>query len=98
MFSSNRPSYLFYRLVCRLISSRPARDYKEYHASVEDSYVARIGPLHLEVNDSFVLDHADASISLQLKTPWGRVTAGIMACLGAEQVRRPGAFIDRYSF
>jgi hypothetical protein len=37
-------------------------------------------------------------MSLQLRTPWGRVTAGVMACLGDEQVRRPGLFYDRYSF
>jgi hypothetical protein len=94
----NRPSRLFYQLVCRLIWCRLARDYQEYHASTEDSYVARLGPLHLEVNDCFVLDHADASLSLQLKTPWGRVTAGVMTCIGEEQVRRPGLFVDRYSF
>jgi hypothetical protein len=41
---TNRLSPLFYRLVCRLIACRLARDYKEYHASTEDSYVARIGP------------------------------------------------------
>jgi hypothetical protein len=95
---SNRLSRWFYGLVRRLIASRLARDYKEYHASTEDSYVARIGPLHLEINDCFVLDHADASMSLQLQTSWGRVTAGLMACLGEEQVRRPGLFVDRYSF
>ena len=95
---SNRMSQQFYALVRRLIASRLARDYAAYHGSAEDSYVARIGPLHLEVNDCFVLDHADASISLQLRTPWGRVTAGVMACLGAEQVRRPGLFVDRFSF
>jgi hypothetical protein len=72
--------------------------YEEHHSSTEDSYTARLGPLHLEVNDCFVLDHADASLSLQLRTPWGRVTAGLMACLGEEPVRRPGLFIDRHSF
>jgi hypothetical protein len=97
MFTS-RLSPLFYRLVCRLIACRLARDYKEYHPSTEDSYVARIGPLHLEVNDCFVLDHSDASMSLQLTTTWGRVTLGLMACLGEEQVRRPGLFVDRWSF
>jgi hypothetical protein len=95
---SKRLSQLFYRLVRRLIAGRLARDYAAYHGSAEDSYVARLGPLHLEVNDCFVLDHADATMSLQLRTPWGRVTAGVMACLGAEQVRRPGLFVDRFSF
>ena len=95
---SNRLSQQFYALVCRLIAGRLARDYTEHHGSTEDSYVARIGPLQLEVNDCFVLDHADATMSLQLRTPWGRVTAGVMACLGAEQVRRPGLFVDRDSF
>jgi hypothetical protein len=93
-----RLSLQFYRLVCRLTVCRLARDYEEYHGSAEESYAARIGPLYLEVNDCFVLDHADASMSLQLRTPWGRVTAGVMACLGDEQVRRPGLFYDRYSF
>ena len=95
---SNRVSQQFYALVRRLIACRLARDYAEYHGSTEDSYAARIGPLHLEVNDCFVLDHADASISLQLQTTWGRVTVGLMVCLGEEQVRRPGLFVERYSF
>jgi hypothetical protein len=95
---AQRVSLQFYRLVSRLSACRLARDYAEYHGSAEDSYVARIGPVHLEINDCFVLDHADASMSLQLRAPWGRVTAGIMACLGEEQVRRPGLFVYRYSF
>src|SRR5690606_34321070 len=93
-----RMSRRFYDLVRRLIACRLARDYAAYHGSTADSYAARIGPLHLEVNDCFVLDHADASMSLQLKTPWGRVTAGLIACLGEAQVRQPGLFVARVSF
>lgn len=95
---SYRASQLFYRLVRRLICCRLARDYAEYHASTEDGYTARTGSLHLAANDCFVLDHAGAGMSLQLRTPRGRATAGVPACLGEEQVRRPGLFVDRYSF
>ena len=91
-------SLLFYRLVMRLIFCRLARNYEEHHGAAEDTYAARLGPLFFEVNDCFVLDHADASISLQAQTRWGRLVLGVQACTGEEQVRRPGLFFHRYSF
>lgn len=94
----DRLSFLFYRLVMRLIFCRLACNYEEHHGAAEDTYAARIGPLFFEVNDCFVLDHADASISLQVRTPWGRLILGVQACIGEEQVRRPGLFYHRYSF
>lgn len=95
---TNKLSHLFYRLVARLIFCRHARGYREYHTSGEDVYAARVGPLHFEINDCFVLDHADASISLRPRTPWGLVVLGVQACIGEEQVRQPGLFFHRYSF
>ena len=91
-------SHLFYCLVVRLIFCRLARDYEEHHGAAEDTYAARIGPLFFEVNDCFVLDHADASISLQAQTFWGRLVLGVQACVGEEQIRRPGLFYHRFSF
>jgi hypothetical protein len=91
-------SRLFYRLVTCLISCRLARGYAAYHSSAEDTCVAGIGPLRLEVNDCFVLDHADASICLRARSPWGLLEVGLQACVGMEQVRRPGLFFHRYSF
>lgn len=91
-------SHLFYCLVVRLIFCRLARDYEEHHTAAEDVYAARVGPLHVEVNDCFVLDHADASISLRAQTRWGLITLGVQACIGEEQIRRPGLFYHRFSF
>ena len=95
---TNKLSPMFYQLVIRLIFCRLARGYDEHHGSAEDTYAARIGPLYFEVNDCFVLDHADASISLQVQTRWGRLVLGVQACIGEEQVRQPGLFYHRYSF
>ncbi|NLE76505.1 MAG: hypothetical protein GX605_07105 [Chloroflexi bacterium] len=95
---TNKLSHLFYRLVARLIFCRLARGYEEHHGSAEDTYVASIGPLHFEVSDCFVLDHADASISLRMLSRWGLLEVGAQACIGEEQVRRPGLFFHRYSF
>lgn len=94
---TDRLSHLFYRLVVRLIFCRPARDYEEHHGSTEDVYAARIGMLHFEISDCFVLDHVDAGISLRAQTPWGRVAFGMRTCAGKKQVRRPGLFFQRYS-
>ena len=96
--STQKLSHLFYRLVVRLIFCRLACKYQEYHMAGEDVYAARVGPLHVEVNDCFVLDHAAASISLRAQTRWGLVTLGVQACVGEEQIRRPGLFFHRFSF
>ena len=93
-----RLSLLFYRLIIRLIFCRLIHDYEEHHGAAEDTYAARIGPLFFEVNDCFVLDHADASISLRMPSPWGLLEVGVQACIGEEQVRRPGLFYHRFSF
>ena len=90
-------SQLFYRLVVRLIFCRLARDYEEHHTAAEGVYAARVGPLHCEINDCFVLDHADASINLRPRTPWGELALGLRACIGEEQVRQPGLFFHRYA-
>ena len=90
--------HLFYRLVIRLIFCRMTRDYEEHHGAAEDTYAARIGLLYFEVNDCFVLDHADASISLRAQTRWGLVTLGVQFCISEEQIRRPGLFFHRFSF
>ena len=58
------------RLVFTLICSRWAGDYAAHHDAYEDSTTARIGLLHLDTAHCFVLDHADASISIHLPTPW----------------------------
>ena len=95
---SDKLSHLFYQLVIRLIFCRLARNYEEHHGAAEDTYAARIGPLFFEANDCFVLDHADASVSLQLQTCWGWLVLGVHACIGEEQVRQPKLFFHRYSF
>ena len=89
---TQKVSHLFYRLVLRLIFCRLAHNYEEHHTAAEDVYAARIGPLHVEVNECFVLDHADASISLQARWSRGLATAGIKVCIGEDQIRRPGFF------
>jgi len=89
--------YVF-NLVSRLIFSRWARDYEEHHDSCEDVYAARLGPLHLEINHCFVLDHDDAYIGIQFPTlhrgdgrwQWGRLYLGYRVCQGEEQVRETG--------
>jgi len=81
-----------FNLVFRLIFSRRARDYEEHHGHCEDVYAARFGPLHLEVNHCFVLDHDDAVISVRVPTPWGRLHLGYMVCLGEDEIRRPGFY------
>ncbi|MCL4267263.1 MAG: hypothetical protein KJ069_29060 [Anaerolineae bacterium] len=102
----NRSTWLMAGLVSHLIFSRWARGYEEHHGACEDAYTARIGPLHLEVNQCFVLDHQDASVCLQIPTPlrqaqslhrasrggwqWGKWRLGYMVCLGEEQIRQPG--------
>jgi hypothetical protein len=81
-----------FNLVSRLIFSRGARGYEEHHGACEDSYAARLGPLHLAVNRCFVLDHDDAFISLRILTPWGRLHLGYVVCLGEDELRRPGCY------
>jgi hypothetical protein len=81
-----------FNLVCRLVFSRWARGYEEHPGACEDACVARIGPVHLEVNRCFVLDHDDAFISLRIPTFWGRLEVGYVTCLGQDEIRRPGFY------
>ena len=89
-----------FNLVSHLIFSRWARGYEEHHGSCEDAYAAHIGPLHLEINQCFVLDHDDAFISIRIPIPtrhergwlWGKLHLGYVVCLGEDEIRRPGFY------
>jgi hypothetical protein len=83
---------ILFNFICRLISSRRATGYQEHHGPYEEACVARLGPLHLEVNRCLDFDHDDASISVRIPIPWGKLHLGYMACLGEEQIRRPGCY------
>jgi len=78
------------RLVSALIHSRWARDYAEHHGAYEDSCAARVGLLHLDTAHCFVLDHADASISIHLPTPRGELCLGYTATEGEDNIRQSG--------
>ncbi|MCA9922871.1 MAG: hypothetical protein KC421_10885 [Anaerolineales bacterium] len=84
----------FFNALSRLISSRWVHDYKEHNGHCEDAFYARFGPLYLEVNHCFVLDHDDAQLSIQLPTAWGRLRVGYVVCLGEEQIRQPGFYTN----
>jgi hypothetical protein len=100
----NHSAALMAGLVSRLIFSRWARGYEEHHDACEDAYAAHIGPLHLEVNRCFVLDHDDAYVGIRIPTlhrsngrwQWGRLHLGYRFCQGDEQVRQTG--VDVYWF
>lgn len=83
---------LIYRLIYRFIFSRWARDYEEHNDAYENVCAARIGPLHLEVNQCFVLEHDDASISARIPLPGGKLRLGYMVCRGADRIRQPGFY------
>jgi hypothetical protein len=85
--------YLF-NLLSNLLSSRRLSGHAEHHGACEDAYTARLGPLRLEVNRCFVLDHDDASVSARMPTPWGKLEVGYRVCLGEEQIRQPGFYAD----
>ena len=78
------------RFVFDLIHSRWARDYVEHHGAYEDSCAARIGIFHLDTAHCFVVDHADASISIHLPTPWGELHLGYTATEGEDKIRQSG--------
>jgi hypothetical protein len=87
---------LLYKLIRRLIFSRRVTGYEEHHGPCEDHYAARLGPLRLEANDCFVLDHADAGAYLRLPIGRGHVEIGYRFCVGDEQIRRSGCHYDRF--
>ena len=78
------------RLVFDLIHSRWASNYSEHHGAYEDSCAARIGIFYLDTAHCFVLDHADASISIHLPTPWGDLHLGYTATEGEDKIRQSG--------
>ena len=53
---------------------------------------AFFGPLHLEINQCFVLDHDDTFISIRIPAPWGKLHLGYEICLGADEIRQPGFY------
>ena len=77
--------FLFH-LISKLIRSDRIRDYHTRESAYESSVTACIGPLQLEHNQCFVLDHRDSSVSVKL----GRLALGFTVCLGEEQVRQSG--------
>jgi hypothetical protein len=81
---------LLFTLLPRLIFSRLARNFVEHHGAREDAYAAWVGPLHLEINQCYVLDHEDVFIGTNLPTPWGKLEIAYLACRGEEQIRKPG--------
>jgi hypothetical protein len=92
-------SLFLFNLIYRLLFSRWVRDYSEHHDSCEDAYSGRIGPLYLDVNECFVLDHRDASVGLCLPCPcreqagrrrWSRLRLSYTVALGDEQIRPSG--------
>ena len=97
----HRFALFLFNLIYRLLYSRLIRDYAEHHGACEDSINGRIGPLHLDANDCFVLDHRDASLALRLPLPyrtagrprrwrWGYVQLRYTVCSGEEQIRPLG--------
>jgi hypothetical protein len=89
-------SQFLFNLIARLIFSRWARDYQEHHGRCEDAYTARIGPVRLEINECFVLDHRDAYAGLRLPLPRGFLNIGYRVCLGGEPIRSSGFYYYRF--
>lgn len=85
-------SQFLFNAVSRLILSPLARGYREHHGPCEDAYAATLGPLHLELNRCFVLDHEDATISIRVPTHWGTLHLGYVICLGTDEIRQPGFY------
>lgn len=87
-----------FTLISRLILSCWTDSYEEHSNAWEETVFARLGPLYLESNDVFVLDHADRYLGICLPLPWcenGRwqrhiLQIGYRAWRGEEQVRQAG--------
>lgn len=84
-----------FNLVRQLIFSHWVRAYEEHHGVCEDIYTAWLGPLHLGINECFVLDHDDAFISIHIPTPGGRLHLGYAVSLGADEIRPSGFYAYR---
>ena len=78
-----------FNLILRLLVSPWAKPVDEHHSPYEEMVIRRIGPVELETNHCFVLDHADASVRVDL----GRLGVGYCACVGSEVARPSGPFI-----
>ncbi len=95
---SNRFAALVTHLVPRLITSRWSGNVQERHTAWEESLSAQAGPIQLESNHSFVLDHSDFYLGLRIPTlhrsngrwQWGHFNLGYRACQGEDQVRPLG--------
>ena len=90
MFIQTRINAHITRLVFTLIHSRWAGDYAAHHDAYEESCAARIGIFHLDTAHCFVLEHADASISIQIPTPWGELRLDYTATEGEDNIRQSG--------
>lgn len=87
-----------FTLHTRLMHSRRTHAHEEQQTAWEETVSARLGPLYLESNNVFVLDHSDVYLGICLPLPrrengrWQRYTLqlGYRACRGEEQVRQTG--------
>lgn len=87
-------------LVTHLVPGLIARsgNAEERHTAWEESLTAQVGPIQLESNHVFVLDHSDFYLGLRIPTlhrsngrwQWGYFNLGYRACQGAEQIRHSG--------
>jgi hypothetical protein len=83
-------SQRLYDLVQWLLFSRLVRGYGEHHGPCEDVFLGYLFCFFLEINQCFVLDHRDASVSFRVSTRWGDLIIRYVVCLGQDQIRRPG--------
>lgn len=79
-----------FHLITRLMNSRWTRHDDEQHSPYEDACTAVLGPFRLDANTCLVLDHRDATISLAMPMPGGKLHLSYTACLGEEPVRQSG--------
>ncbi|GJM42358.1 MAG: hypothetical protein DHS20C20_26400 [Ardenticatenaceae bacterium] len=105
LFVADGFAHFLFVYVPRWLHCRWARDHQEHQSAWEETVSARLGPLYLESNDVFVLDHSDVYLAICLPLPrrengrfglsagrWQRNTfqLGYRACRGEEQVRQAG--------
>jgi hypothetical protein len=83
-------SQRLYNVVQWLLFSRLVRGYGEHHGPYEDVLLGYLLCFFLEINNCFVLDHRDASISFRVPTPWGALIIRYVVCLGDDKIRTPG--------
>ena len=91
-------TFNLFTLHSRLMRSHWSHSHEGQQSAWEDTASARLGPLHLESNHAFVLDHSDIYLGIALPLPrfvngcWQRylLQLGYRACRGEEQVRQSG--------